>query len=478
LSGIGALGGVGVGAAVVRAVRAAGPAFLPRLSSVEVDGLVLAFTALVAVLTALLFGLLPAHRLSRGAAADALRSGSRGHAPDGRSGIWRFLVGTEVALALILLAGSGLLVRSFRSLLDQDPGFDAGDVDVLPISLPGLEYPTPADHARWATQFLEQVESLPGVSAAGVISAIPSEGMPNGRVELDGSPDNQAIGGYVTASAGAFRTLDIPLLEGRLFDRRDGPDDAHVAIVSRSFADRYWPGEDAIGKSVTGGGMDSFWGERRFARVVGVVGDVRYYGLDRDVYPTIYFPYTQRPFRLQYSANVVVESTDGDPASLAGALRAALHSADPDVPVEIRTLSSVLLDSLGRRRFVMFVLGGFSLTTLLLAGVGIFGVVSYTVARRSREMGIRMALGAAPGSVRNLVMGHALRMVLLGLVVGLAGALALGRVVRSLLYQVGPDDPVSLVVAASTLAAVAILASWIPARGGTRSDPMVTMRAE
>jgi putative ABC transport system permease protein len=478
LAVVGAVAGVGVGVAVVRAVVAAGPTFLPRLSSVGVDGEVLAFTAAVAVATALLFGVLPARRLTRGAEADVLRAGSRGNALERRGGVWRFLVGTEVALALVLLAGSGLLIRSFRALLDENPGFDAGDVDVMPMALSQIKYPTPADRGRFFTQLLERVEALPGVADAGVISVVPGSGVPNGRLELDGDVNKHAVGDYVALSAGAFRALDIPLLEGRLFDESDGPDAEHVAIVSKSFADRYWPGEDAVGKSVTGGGMDSFWNQRRFARVVGVVGDARLHGLDRVPEPTAYFPYTQRPARLRYSAYVVVEAANRDPTSLVGALRGTLREADPDVPVEISTLTSRLLDSLSQRRFVMFVLGGFSVTALLLAGVGIFGVVSYTVARRTREMGIRVALGAAPASVRSMVMSYALRMVALGLVVGVVASLALSRVLVSLLYQVSPTDPASLAGAALVLAAVATVASWIPARAGTRVDPMITMRAE
>jgi putative ABC transport system permease protein len=478
LAGIGAIGGVAVGIGVVHAVVAAGPAFLPRLSSVAVDGQVLAFTAAVAVVTALLFGILPARRMTRGAEADALRAGSRGNALDGRGGVWRFLVGVEVALALVLLAGSGLLVRSFRTLLAENPGFDAHDVDVMPMSLSQIKYPTAADHGRFYGQFLEQVKAIPGVADAGVMSTVPGEGAPNGRLELDGSVDKHAVGEYVALSTGAFKALNIRLLEGRFFDERDGPNDEHVAIVSKSFADRYWPGEDAVGKSVTGGGMDSFWQERRFARVVGVVADARLDGLDQAPYPTVYFPYTQRPSRMRYSAYVVAEATDGNPAALTGALRATLRAADPDVPVEISTLTDDLRDSLAPRRFVMVVLAGFSLTALLLAGVGIFGVVSYTVARRTREMGIRVALGAHPRSVRGMMVAHAMRMVGAGLVLGLAAAVALGRVMRSLLYDVSPTDPVAIAGAALLLAAVALVASWVPARSGTRVDPTITMRAE
>jgi len=478
LSVLGAAAGVGLAALVVRGLRAAAPGFLPRVGEVGIDGTVLLFTAAVAVLTALLFGLLPARRLSGMGPGEALRSGGRGNAGDARGGVWRFLVGTEVALALVLLAGSALLVRSFRTLLSEDAGFDASDVDVIPISLSQIKYATADDDARFYDRFLAELEAVPGVSAAGVVTSVPMEGAPNGRMELDGDLDKHADGEYVVASAGAFEALDIPLLEGRLFDERDGPDDAHVAVVNRSFAQKYWPGEDPVGKSVTGGGMDNFYQQRIFARVIGVVGDVRQRSLTREPYPTVYFPYRQRPFRTRYSASVVVEAANGDAPALTAALRDRLRKADPDVPVRIRTLSGVVRASLGERRFVMMVLGGFSLTALILAGVGIFGVVSYSVARRTREMGIRMALGADPDGVLRLVMSAAMRMVVAGLVVGVMGALVLTRVMRSLLYQVSPTDPVALATAALLLAGAALLASWLPARAGTRVDPMITMRAE
>jgi predicted permease len=479
LSTLGAAAGMGLAALVVRGIRVAAPSFLPRIDEVGIDGSVLLFTAAVAVLTALLFGLLPALRLSRAGTGQALRSGSRGNAEIGRGGIWRFLVGTEVALALVLLAGSALLVRSFRTVLSEDPGFDPSDVDVMPVSLSQIAYPTGEAHTQFYERFLSELEALPGVSSAGVISVVPVEGAPpNGRLELDGNLEKHADGWYVIASDGAFRALDIPLLEGRLFDTRDGPGDPHVAVVSRAFAERYWQGESAVGKSVTGGGMDEFYEDRTFARVVGVVDDVRHAGLTRETYPTVYFPFTQRPMRLRYAATVVVEAASGDAAALIAALRDRLRAADPDVPVRIRTMEGVVRASVGERRFLMMVLGGFSFTALILAGVGIFGVVSYSVARRTREMGIRMALGADPGGVLRLVMLAAMRMVALGLVVGVIGAVAFTRVMRSLLYEVSPTDPLALAGSTLLLAGAALMASWLPARAGTRVDPMITMRAE
>jgi len=479
LSFLGAAAGVGVAFAVVKGIHAASPAFLPRLAEVGIDAGVLGYTALTAVLTALLFGLLPARRLARTDAGDALRSASRGNAADARGAIWKVLVGTEVALALVLLAGSALLVRSFQAVIGTDAGFDAADVSAVPMQLSGIKYETAADHAAFYASFLPELEALPGVASVGVMSSVPiQDSLPNGRLELDGELDKHAVGGYVVASPGVFATLDVPLLQGRLFDERDGPDGQHVAIVSRSFADQYWPGEDPIGRSVTGGGMDDFYDNRIFAQVIGVVGDVRHRDLTREAYPTVYFPHTQRPFRLQYTATVVVEASSGDAAALTSMLRDRLRAAEPDVPVRIRPLASFVSESVGERRFVMLVLGGFSLVALVLAAVGIFGVVSYSVARRRREMGIRMALGADPGSVLRLVMGASMRMIAGGLVVGLAGAMAATRALQSFLFEVSPTDPLSLAAAAALLAGAGLLASWLPARAGTRVDPMVTMRSD
>ena len=477
-----ALAGTAVGlviaALVLRGLRALGPESIPRLGEVAIDGTVVAFAVGTAFLTVLVFGLLPARRLSRPDAGAALREGGRGVAADRRAGIWRLLVGGEVSLALVLLVGSGLVVRSFQNLLQEDVGFDAADVTTLALSLSPAKYPTAAEHADWYRRFVDEVRSTPGVSAAGFISSVPLQGdFPNARLELDGDLDKHAVGGYALADAGVFQALDVPLLAGRLFDDRDGPDGAHVAVVSESFAEEYWPGENPIGRSVTGGGMDEFWQDRRFAEVVGVVGDVRFRGLARESEPTVYFPYMQRPSRTQYSAYVVVE-TAGEVGALAPALRATLARMDPDVPPRITPLEESVRASVAPQRFTMMLLGGFAALALALAGAGIYGVVSYQVAQRTREMGIRLALGGSPSSVRRMVVGQSLTVVALGLGVGVSAVLLGGGVMGALLHGVAPTDPVSLTLAVVVLAGAAALAAWIPAARGTRVDPMVTMRAE
>jgi len=475
----GSVAGLALAATMVGVLQRLDPGSVPRLEAVGIDGAVLAYTGIVSVLTVALFGLFPALRLAVGETGDALRSGSRGNAASRRGVAWGALVGTEVALALVLLVASGLLVRSFRSLLVVDAGFNAVDVMTAPVALSRIKYATANEHADWYARAAEELEALPEVASAGVMSTLPlGGGLPNGRMELDGDLEKHAVGGYVVASAGALEALDVPLVRGRPFDRTDTPQSPHVAIVSESFAEEFWPGQDPIGRQVTGGGMDDFWQERRFAQVVGVVGDVRFRSLGEDALPTVYFPYSQRPSRLQFGASLVVEAASGSAESVAAGLRATLQRLDPDVPVRLATQESLLGDSLAAREFGMLLLAGFALTALLLAVVGIYGVVSYSVARRTREMGIRLALGSDPAAVMGLVMRSSMRMVAGGLVLGVAAALFATRLMRGMLYEVEPADPVAMTVAVLVLATAAAAASWIPARSGTRVDPMLTMRAE
>lgn len=478
----GAAAGMGLAAATLGVLRRLGGGAVPRLDAVALDGRVLAFTLGAAVLTALAFGLLPALRSSGEARAQALKAGGRGGI--GRHGrTWSALVAAEVALALVLLAGSGLLVRSFVAVLDEDPGFDAVDVTTAELTPGPARYPESADHARFWDALLERVEELPGTAAAGLISPRPLSSFPTGRLALDGDPGKFGNAGYVVASAGAFEALDIPLLRGRLFDEGDGPDAPHVVVVSRSFVEEYWPDENPLGRTVTGGGMDEWWDADPpvWGTVVGVVEDVRFRGLERSAGPTVYWHHRQRPSRIRWGATLVAESATGDPSLLAGPVRTAVREADPDIPVRIRHLGAVRAESMAERRFILFVLGGFSLLGLLLAAAGIYGVVSYSVARRTREMGVRLALGADPGSVRNRVLRDALRPVVVGLVLGVTGAGLLVGALRGLpelLYRVEPNDPATWVGVTLLLLAVGVGASWLPARRGTRVDPMVTMRAE
>lgn len=480
LSLVGGVAGLGLAAGVLRVIRALGEASVPRVQEVQVSGAVLLFTLGVAIVTGLAFGLLPALRSAEGGQAVTLRAGARGNA--GKHGrTWGFLVATEVALAVILLVGSGLLLRSFASVLAEDSGFDASDVAHTQVALSGLKYPTLTDHVLFWDDLLERMRGAPGVSAAGLINTVPLAGFAaNGRLTLDGDPNKVGDGYYVLASAGAFDALDIPLLQGRLFQESDGPDAPHVVVVSRSFAQTYWPGEDPIGRQVSGGGMDDYWNADPtvYGTVVGVVGDVRYRELTRRGEPVVYWHYKQRPYRARFGAALVAEASSGDAARVATALRSTVGGADPDVAVRVRLMRDVVADSVAERRFVLLVLAGFALVGLLLAAVGIYGVVSYSVARRTREMGIRLALGEAPESVRGRVLSGALRPVVGGLLLGVLGGVGLSRVMQGLLYGVGAMDPVTFTAVPALLMAAAFAASWVPARRGTRVDPVQAMRAE
>lgn len=478
LAALGGVAGLALAAVLVRTLRTLGSVSLPRLAEISVDPLVLAFTAAAIVVTALVFGLLPALRLSGVDVTPALKAGGRGDSAGTGRGVWTLLVGSEVALAFVLLVGSGLLVRSFAALLDVDAGVDVRGLLTADVDLSLIKYEDGADHVRFYEELEAALVARPEISGAGFVSIPPLAGyLPTGRLELDGDLSKHTVGGYVLASAGFFEAARVPLLQGRLFDSRDGPDGAHVVIVSESFAAQAWPGQDPIGKQVSGGGMDAYWEERPFATVIGVVGDVHYRSLARDPDPVAYFPAAQRPGRLRFESNMVVRASRGEAAATA-ALRQTLAGLDPDVPPRFATMEERLRGSLAERRFTLYLLGGFGGIALLLAFVGIYGVVSYAVARRTREIGIRLALGAAPGAVRRTVLYGAMAMVLAGVVVGVAGALASTRVLSSLLYGVSATDPPTLMAVAVVLLGAAWVAAWVPARRSTRVDPLNAMRAE
>jgi predicted permease len=480
LAVLGGAAGVGLTLAVLRGIRATAAGSIPRMEAVSLDGRVLLFTMAVTLVTGLAFGLLPALRARENDQAGTLRTEGRGN--EGYEGkVWGTLVAAEVALALVLLTGSGLLIRSFTAVLSERSGLEGDDVVLSGVALSQTKYPDMDDHRLFWEDMLARAEALPGVSGAGLITATPFSGLlPNGLVHLDGDPSKTGNGDYIIASSGAFGALDIPLLRGRLFDESDGPDARHAVVVSESFAESYWPGEDPIGKQVSGGGMDNFWSADSpvFGTVVGVVGDVRYRYLTSAGRPTVYWNYRQRPFRIQWGANLVVESASGDPATVAGSLRRALQERDPDVAPRIRYLRNMAADSIGDRRFTLLIMSGFAAIGLLMAALGIFGVVSYAAAQRTREMGIRLALGASGGAVRSMVLRSAMVPVVLGLVAGVAGAWSLSRVMAGLLYEVTPNDPLTFLAVTALLLGTGLLASWIPAVRGTRVDPMITMRGE
>jgi len=480
LAFLGGLAGIGLTYAALLGIRATSAGSIPRMESVALDGWVLLFVVVVTLGTVLAFGLFPALRARENDQAGTLRTEGRGNSSF-RGRVWGGLVAAEVALALVLLTGSGLLIRSFTAVLSEDAGFDGQDVAFSGVSLSGIKYPEIEAHRVFWEDMLARAEALPGVANAGLISVQPLAGfVPNGLVHLDGDASKTGAGGYIVVSPGLFEALDIPLVRGRTFNETDGPETDHSVVVSESFAEMYWPGEDPLGKQVSGGGMDSFWSMDTpfFGTVVGVVADVRYRDLTRAGRPTVYWNYRQRPGRIRPGANLIVESASGDPALVAGSLRRALQDVDPDVAPRIRYMREMVAESVGDRRFTLLIMSGFAAIGLLLAALGIFGVVSYAVAQRTREMGIRLALGATGGSVRGLVLKSAMIPVALGLGVGVVGSWGLSRIMVGLLYEVTPGDPSTLVGVSSLLLGTGLLASWIPTVRGTRLDPMITMRGD
>ena len=480
LSVVGGVAGTVLSQLAIMGVRATSAGSIPRLQYVGLDGSVLLFTVAVTLTTTLIFGLFPALRARENDQAGTLRSEGRGN--EGfRGRVWGGLVGAEVALALVLLTGSVLLIRSFTAVVSEDPGFRGEDVVLNGVALSESKYPEEADFRRFWEDLLVRVEALPQVSRAGVVSTVPLSGfVPNGLVHLDGDPTRTGDAAYVLASDGTFEALDIELLRGRVFDGTDRPEGPQTVVVSRSFAETYWPGEDPIGKLVSGGGMDGYssMDDPLFGTVVGVVADVRYRDLTREGEATVYWNYRQRPRRMKWGATLVVESAAGDPALLANSVRRAIQEADPDVAPQVQLMQDHVAESVGERRFTLLVMSAFAAIGLILATVGIFGVVSYAVAQRTREMGIRLALGATGVSVRTLVLRNAMVPVILGLLAGLTAASAMSRIMGGLLYEVTPTDPVTLLTVSGLLLGAALVASWIPAARGTRVDPMITMRGE
>ena len=479
LAGAGALAGLVVAQGLLIALKRAEGVSIPRLDEVTIDAGALAFTLLACIATGVLFGLLPAVRLSRTEPGQVLRSEDRSQGAGGRGRAWGPIVGAEVALAFILLAGSLLLVRSFQQVLNTERGFAVDGVMTADIDLDPVRYEDSESQIQFYDQLISDLEGRPGVTAAGIVTSVPLSGrLPNGRLELDGDLSKQATAGYAVASGGYFRAMGIPLLQGRTFDQRDDAESGHVAIVSKSFADRYWPGESAIGKQVTGGGMDEFWEERPFATVVGVVGDARYRSLAVEPGPLAYFPHSQRPRRLQGAATVVASSGAGPAAGLTSPLRGALQTLDPSVPPRFQTMEDRLSGSVSQRRFTMALIGAFAVVALVLAGIGIYGVVSFGVARRTREMGIRLALGGGRSQIRRMVQFQSMRAVFAGSIAGLVGALVSGRLLETALFGVEPSDPGTLAMTALVLLGVAWGAALIPAIRSTRVDPMVAMRSD
>ncbi len=457
------------------ALVAASPDGLPGGLVARLDMTVLGYSLALTALTAALFGLVPALRFSRPNLIETLKEGGRSDGGAGvRTRLRAALVVSQVALALILLVGAGLLLRSLRALTQVDPGFDAQNLLTMEYRLPANKYPQGAQQWEFHRQVVERIRALPGVRAATVIRALPFSG--NGSTvpyDLPGKPappDNLPRARSNTADFYTFATMGIPVLRGRVFEARDTAESPRVIVVSKRFADLNWPGEDPIGKRVRFAVNPPVEGE-----VIGVVGDIKQYAPNEDDLPYVFGAQAQNPNIF----NTLAVRTEGDPMALAATVRATLWSVDREQPVwKIRTQESLVERSTGFQRFVSQLLGAYSGLALALAAVGLYGVMAYAVTQRTHEIGVRMALGAQAGDVLGLMLRHGLKLTALGVVLGLAGAFGLTRLITRMLFSTSPTDPVTFAAVAGLLLAVAAAASYVPARRATQVDPLVALRHE
>jgi predicted permease len=475
--------GIAIAFLAVRVVRFVGPQSVPRISEIGIGLAALAFTLVACVVSTILFGLAPALRASRVNVQTALQN--IGRTTSGVSAIWgrgnrlrRSLVIFEIALCAMLLVGAGLLMRSFVQVRDVNPGFDPRSLLTLELSMTGGRYRDKEPVLAAYRELWQRLQGLPGVNSAGAVSSLPlSQMFAWGPITVEGRalrPGEKFINADVRMVSGNyFQAMKIPLLQGRLFTADEVLGKPRVAVVDDFMAQQLWPNQDPIGKRLHIGGVnekDSPW-----ITVVGVVGRVKQYTLDSDDRIAYYLPHTQYVVR---AMNVVIRCS-GDPASLAGAVKQQIHALDPELPLyNVTTMQERFDLSLARRRFTMLVLGSFAFVSLLLAVIGIYGLIAYLTGQGSREVGIRLALGATPANIVALVVRGGMSLASWGIVIGIGGAFIVSRMMFSLLFGVGVADPMTFVAVPTLLAGVALLASYIPARRASRIDPSVSLRSE
>ncbi|MBA3714399.1 MAG: ABC transporter permease [Pyrinomonadaceae bacterium] len=463
----------------VNLLKAFIPENISQAQAVAIDGRALSFTILVSLLTGLVFGLAPATQTSNFNLNETLKEGGRDSATGSRGHRIRgLLVITEVAVSLVLLIGAGLLINSFLRLLNVDPGFRADKLLTMRVVLPELKYPDQTRRTAFYTELVSRIETLPGVQSAAVTNWIPLvlQGDSQG-ISIEGRPDpgpgKNPIVVTRVVSPHYFNTMGIQLLRGRQFGEQDRVDAPRVVVVSQEMARRFWSGEDPLGKRIKTGGVNS---PSPWMEIVGVAKDVRQVKLDADPKPQMYVPYAQPVF---FQPSHLVVRTDVEPRSLATTVRRTVWGIDKDQPVSnISTMEDVLSESLARQRFSMLLLGIFAAVALVLAAVGIYGVMSYSVAQRTHEIGIRMALGAQASDVLKLAIGGGLKLVTIGIVIGLVAAYVLTRVMSSLLFGVTATDPLTFIGVSVSLVIVALMACFVPARRATKVDPLIALRYE
>jgi putative ABC transport system permease protein len=476
----GALLGMAIAAGGIHLLRLVGPIGVPRLSTVQLNTAVLVFTAGLTLLTTMLFGILPALHASRVDVNAGLKSAGRGTVASRESARPRkLLVLAELALSIMLLIGAGLLIRSFVRLTFTNPGVDASDVLTFNLSLPTKKYATPERIRDFYDALLTNLRALPGVKDAGAVSILPLSGDQNSSsFTIRGAPvapQDQPSAELRVASRDYFRTIGIPLLHGRQFETGDRMGSPPVVLVSESMARKFWPNGDAIGHFITMGVRPGISHSDVGGEIVGIVGDVHDFGLDIKPTPTVY---VLMDIPGSSEINIVVRTT-GDPTALVGAARATVAALDADIPVaDPAPMEMVLATSLAQRRFYMLLLSIFAAVALSLAGIGLYGVISYSVGQRTQEIGVRMALGATRGQVLGMILSESLRLAGTGIGVGIIGALALNRLLKGMLVGVSTTDPAVFVVAALGIGVIAIAACFVPARRATAVDPVVALRYE
>lgn len=475
LSALGGLLGIGIALLILRLLNVWEPAQAMNLTGIRLDGMVLSFAAGVVVFTALAFGTVPALRAARVNPHEVLRESSRGASGGlGRSRLLRASIVVQVALALVLLLGSGLMVRTLSSLLSADPGFSPENVVTAQVSIPGTRYDTAEKALGFFDELLERVRAMPGVQSAALVWGLPFTGQNDSspfdipsRPAQPGDPERHAEARMV--SPDYFATMRVPLLRGRDFSGEERPGSPLVTIIDQTFAEEYFPGEDPVGQQIR-----SYFGD--IATIIGVAGRVDHDEVGDPPKAVAYYSYAHQYWSGWRSLAV---RTDQPVGNVANMLRTAVADLDPNVPVyDVQTMEGRIAQSLGPRRLAMLAMGGFALLSLLLASLGVYGVMRYTTSQRTRELGIRMAMGAQSHDVVRLVVRQGMAITAIGLVIGVAAAFALSRLMAGILFGVSPHDPVSFIAAVLVLGAVALLASFIPARRATRIDPVEALRVE
>ncbi len=452
------------------------PENLPRADEIGIDGAVFGFTLLVSLSAGILFGLIPAFQASRVNLSDALKEGARGYGGSGNNRLRNLLVVSEVALALALLVGAGLMLRSFIRLMDVDSGLNPQNVLTVDIRLSRSRY-SPPQQAAFFQQLLERLRALPGVQAAGAVYPMPLSGMEENVVfDIEGRlppvAGEQRTAGPRDVSAGYFKAQGIQLLKGRVFTESDSGDTPPVVVINEAMARRYWPDQDPIGRRIS---FDSRNGQPIWRQIAGVVKSVRHMALNEEPRSEIYIPFTQHPLAFM----TLVARTDGDPLNIVAAVRSRVQAVDQDQPISnVRTMEGRLAGAVSQRRFDLILLAIFAGLALSLAAIGIYGVMSYLVAQRAHEIGVRMALGAQTGDVLRLIIRQGMALTLTGVSIGLIAAFGLTRLLRNLLFDLSATDPLTFIVTALLLTMVALLACYLPARRATKVDPMIALRSE